>query len=210
MNQRVSAYQRLLDIPEIFRGAELTMRFQWTSKKTSQYLYMWAERGLIEPFGGHSDVYANLVRNRTPKWEVALQKAMPSALVIGVDALRRAGVTTQIMHRPEIAVLSTDPVYKADRYTLVPKSARYFSRVRPGIIRQDNGLQVLRPEWALADLLSSGGWKGFPLDPDDFDWDGGLDRDELRKAILSMKLSADIEEQALLSDPDSGGDAPQP
>lgn len=200
MKQRLSAYERLLGLPELFHGADLTVRFQWTSKKTSQYLYLWAERGLVEPFGGHSDVYANLVKNSTPKWEVALQMAMSSALVIGTDALRRAGVVTQIMHRPEIAVLATDPIYKTERFTLVPKSARYFRRVRPGIVRQDNGLQVLKPEWALADMLAKNGWKGCLLDPDDFDWDEGIDREELSQAVRSMKLPAVVEEQALISE----------
>ena len=66
---QLSAFERLRDLPALFRGGDLTRRFGWTSKTASQYLYLWKRRGLVQSLGGHSDVYANLLTDRHPDWE---------------------------------------------------------------------------------------------------------------------------------------------
>ncbi len=98
--KQVSAIERLQSLPPLFRGADLTVRFQWTSKTASQYLYLWKRRKLVQELGGHSDVFANMLMTRQPNWEQALLLAMPSALLVGVEALRQAGWVTQVQHNP--------------------------------------------------------------------------------------------------------------
>ena len=130
---QVSSIERLRSLPELFRGADLTVRFHWSSKTASQYLYRWKRRGLVDALGGHSDLYANLLVSRHPNWERALVAAMPSALVIGIEAIRLAGWTTQIPQRPTVAVDASQPVFTTHRFDLVPRAPPWFGLVRPGI-----------------------------------------------------------------------------
>lgn len=168
---QISAFERLRDLPELFRGGDLTRRFGWTSKTASQYLYLWKRRGLVQGLGGHSDVYANLLAGRHPDWEGAVVIAMPSAVLIGIEALRRAGWTTQVVQHPTVAVKFGHPLFKTDHFDVVTRDPRWFDQIAPGIEGSpDEGLRNLRPAWALADLLRHGGWEHSGLSPDDIEW----------------------------------------
>lgn len=170
--KQISAIERLQSLPAIFRGADLTVRFQWTSKTASQYLYLWKRRKLVEELGGHSDVFANLLQNRQPDWAQALLLAMPSCLLIGIEALRHAGWTTQILQRPTVAVNARQSVYSTTRFEIVARDAKWYETVKAGVLREAGsaGLPRLAPAWALADLLRGGEWGSFGLWPDDIDW----------------------------------------
>ena len=168
---QVSAFERLRELPALFRGGDLTRRFGWTSKTASQYLYLWKRRGLVQGLGGHSDVYANLLASRHPDWEGAVVMAMPSAVLVGIEALRRAGWTTQLLQRPTVAVKSGCPMFKTDHFDLVTRDPYWFDQVAPGIEGSaGEGLRTLRPAWALADLLRHTGWEHSGLSPDDIEW----------------------------------------
>ena len=166
----LSAIDRLRELPEIFHGSAAIARFRWTSKTGSQYFYKWAAAGLILPFGGHSDVFANLVANPKPNTGAMCRLAMPGAVIVGIDALRRAGWTTQIQRSPEVAVPAWQPVYKTPFYTPSPRPASWFAAVKYGISEEQEVLPTLQPELALVDLLKRDGWAGCSLDPDDIDW----------------------------------------
>lgn len=170
---QISSIQRLLSLPALFSGRDLTVRFQWTSKAASQYLYLWKKRGLVKPLGGHSDVFANTLVQPQPDWDAALRLAMPSAVVVGIEALRRAGWTTQVPHLPEVVVQAGGPRYAIEHFTVKPKPAPWFEDSRPGI--QDH---CLSPAWALADMLNGAGWRDTGLQPDDIDWDRVRARDQ--------------------------------
>lgn len=167
-----SAFDRLRSLPEIFSGRDLTVRFQWTSKTASQYLYLWKKRGLVEGLGGLSDVYVNRTQGLNADWEAALRRAMPSAVIAGTEALRRAGWSTQIPSRPEAVVREDRPHYTLDRFEILLRPKRWFDHMAPGIDRSD-ATPVLKPGWALADLIWSQGWGRFGLDPDDIDPETG-------------------------------------
>ena len=168
---QVSAFERLRDLPALFRGGDLTRRFSWTSKTVSQYLYLWKRRGLVQGLGGHSDVYANLLASRHPDWEAALVMAMPSAVLIGIEALRRAGWTTQLVQRPTVAVKSGYPTFKTGHFDLVTRDPYWFDQAAPGIEGSAaEGLRTLRPAWALADLVHHTRWEHSGLSPDDIEW----------------------------------------
>lgn len=173
MATQISSLQRLQSLPALFSGKDLTVRFQWTSKAASQYLYLWKKRGLVQPLGGHSDVFANTLVQPQPDWEAALRLAMPSAVVVGIEALRRGGWTTQVPHLPEVVVQAGEPRYSVEHFSITPKPARWFEDSQPGI--QDH---CLRPAWALADMLKGAGWHDTGLQPDDIDWGRVRTRDQ--------------------------------
>lgn len=160
-----SALERLRSLPPLFRGADLTVRFQWTSKAASQYLYQWRRRGLVAGLGGHSDVFANLLVQPQPDWEAALQLAVPGAVLVGIKALRRAGYTTQIPARPTFAIPPDGPRYTVEPFLLTPRPARWFAASRAGIKEH-----ALIGAYALADLLIQEGFGACGLEPDDIDW----------------------------------------
>jgi hypothetical protein len=168
---QISAFERLRDLPALFRGGDLTQRFGWTSKSTSQYLYLWKRRGLVQALGGHSDVYANLLASRHPDWDRAVIMAMPSAVLIGIEALRRAGWTTQVTRHPTVAVKAGNALFKTEHFATVARAPRWFEQIAPGIAGDSReGLRALWPAWALADQLKDAGWGGSGLSPDDIEW----------------------------------------
>ncbi|THF67263.1 hypothetical protein E6C76_02480 [Pseudothauera nasutitermitis] len=203
MRQQTSAIVRLQSLPPIFRGADLTIRFQWTSKAASQYLYLWKRRGLVQGLGGHSDVYANLLTNPRPDWEKAVLTAMPSAVAIGIEALRQAGWTTQVPHRPSVAVNARQSVFNVAPFEIVARDPKWFEAARSGI-QGDRalGLPVLRPSWALADMLRTHGWGKCGLWPDDIDWDeiGEQDEADWQAACTAFGMACrSLQEQAVAS-----------
>lgn len=180
MRSSISAYERLAALPAVFRGTDLTVRFQWTSKTASHYLYLWKKRGLVSGLGGHSDVFANLVVSREADWEAGLRLAMPSAVRVGVDVLRRAGWTTQIPFLPSVAVNNAEATYQVDHFHVVPRPPGWFKVLAPGIQRPDpRGLAALAPSWALAEMIRSEGWGACGLAPDDIYWDQVTDQDRI-------------------------------
>lgn len=197
----VSALARLQSLPAIFKGVDLTLGFGWESRKASHYLWLWKKAGHIAPLGGHSDTYANLVVNRQPNWEAAALLAMPSAIVIGIECLRRAGWTTQIPARPEIAVLSTLPRYQTDHFQVRELPPQLHQLLEQGALdpqagrgwvnHEDRSIPSLRPAWALAHMLKSEGWGLCGLQPDDVYWDEVHPSDKADWHEASTLLSLD-------------------
>lgn len=193
MSTHVSAIARLQALPTLFRGGDLTVRFQWTSKTASHYLYLWKKRGLVQPLGGHSDVYANMLTSPQPHWEKGLLMAMPSAVTVGVEALRLAGWTTQVPHRPAVAVNSKHSVFNVDPFEVAPRDPQWFALARAGIQGDRTvGLPTLRPAWALADMLRNQDWGACGLTPDDIDWDLVSEEDETEWEIACAALGMPV------------------
>jgi hypothetical protein len=190
MTRQISAIERLQSLPELFRGGDLTLRFGWTGKTASQYLYLWRQRGLVEALGGHSDVFANLLQKRQANWEAALLMAMPSACIAGVESLRRAGWTTQIPSRPEVVVHKEHAMFTVERFDLLTRGDAWYEVTAPARVSAGTSaaLPVLRPAWALADMLTSSRWEECGLTPDDIDWDVARARDksDWRKACRAL------------------------
>lgn len=189
MKQQISAIERLQSLPPVFRGADLTIRFQWTSKTASQYLYLWKNRGLVEGLGGHSDVFVNLMVNGNPNWEKALLTAMPSVVLIGIEALRQAGWVTQVPYRPSVAVDAGGPVFSTERYEIAQRDQDWFKMCSAGVVHeQSDTLPRLSPAWALADLLREPGWGECGLHPTDIEWSEVTPQDEAEWRIASEAM----------------------
>lgn len=149
-----SGLARLRLLPEIFTGSELTVLFGWKSAIASSYLAQWRKAGLVKSLGGRSDVHMNLIRNPQAHPELALRRTFPTAVKVGIDQLRVAGWTTQIAARPEVAIPPTSSHYSVEGFDLVTRPAQWFQTVKPGTDQAADGLDSLRPAWALADMLS--------------------------------------------------------
>jgi hypothetical protein len=188
---QISAFERLRDLPALFRGGDLTRRFGWSSKSASQYLYLWKRRGLVDALGGHSDIYANLLASRHPDWERALTMAMPSAVLVGIEVLRRAGWTTQVPQRPTVAVKAGHALFKTDHFDVLTRTPRWFDQVAPAIVGDSaQELRSLRPAWALADQLKDGSWELLGLSPDDIEWSqiSRADEQDWRTACKALRM----------------------
>lgn len=192
-----SAFARLQDLPAMFSGPTLTAKFRWTSSAASNYLAAWRKAGLIRSLGGHSDLHLNLVVNQNPNLEQVLRQLYPRAVKVGADVLREAGWTTQIIRMPEVAVPPGQRLFKLNDFTLVPRGARWFERVRPGTTDPaPDALRRLRPAWALADMI----WRyldrrckdGWLLAPDDIDLDAAQDDVEAPAACAAFQLPGDV------------------
>jgi len=127
--------------------------------------------GQVVGLGGQSGIYANLVADQYPHWELALRMMIPTAVVIGIEVLRRAGWTTQIPYVPVVAVNAAQPVREVDHFVLEALPQEWYNLMRWGIQGGEaGGLPHLKPAWALADLIRREGWCNCGLGPDDIYW----------------------------------------
>lgn len=103
--------------------------------------------------------------------ESLLQQSMPLAVVIGIEALRREGWTTQIPYRLDIAVECESAEFQDERFVIQLRTAAWFNAISP-YLKGDRtlGIPWLSPAWALADMLHEHGWGNFGLWPDDIEW----------------------------------------
>lgn len=204
MTQRVytSAIHRLAGLPEVFTGGDLTVLFGWKSGICSSYLAQWRKAGLIQSLGGRSDVHMNVVRNRQLNPELALRRAYPQAVKLGVDVLREAGWTTQIPSTVEVAVPRGSAMHALEGFALSTRTARWYQRIAPGLERAQQGLDRLRPAWALADMLARAQdarvrhvWL---LDPEDLDIEAARADKQMPSALQAMGLEMSCLDDAAL------------
>jgi len=193
-----SAIERLRVIPEVFTGSELTVLFGWKSAIASSYLANWRKAGLVKSLGGRSDIHMNLVRNPHINPELALRRAFPLAILVGVDRLRAAGWTTQIPTLAEVAIALTSSRYSIDGFALTVRPEKWFQTVKPGVEKVAEGIDRLRPAWALADMISRAQDRrvrhAWLLDPDDLDLHSVLrsnTRSDLAAALHAFELAPD-------------------
>ena len=193
-----SAIERLRVTPEVFTGSELTVLFGWKSAIASSYLANWRKAGLVKSLGGRSDIHMNLVRNPHINPELALRRAFPLAILVGVDRLRAAGWTTQIPTLPEVAIGLTSSRYSINGFALTVRPEKWFQTVKPGVEKVAGGIDRLRPAWALADMISRAQDRrvrhAWLLDPDDLDLHSVLHsntRSDLAAALQAFELAPD-------------------
>ena len=173
-----SVHDGLRLLPSFFHVADLTIRFRWTAKAASRYLYHWKIQGYVVALGGQSGIYANLVVDKDPQWESALRMIMPTAVVIGIEILRRAGWTTQIPYVPTVAVNAAKRVCKVEHFNVEALPPEWYDLMACGIRENEAGaLPYLTPAWALADLIRREGWCDCGVGPDDIYWYMVTERD---------------------------------
>jgi hypothetical protein len=149
-----SAIKRLAALPEVFTGGDLAVLFGWKSAICSTYLASWRKAGLVQSLGGRSDVHMNLLRNHQANPELALRRAYPQALKLGVDVLRDVGWTTQIPSAVDVVVESGSTLHQLPGFALSTRTLKWFQSVAPGFEQVAHGINRLHPAWALADMLA--------------------------------------------------------
>lgn len=162
----------LRSLPSVFHVADLTLRLGWKPRLALQELFRWKCREIVRGLGGQSGVYANLIVSEYPDWEMGLRIVMPSAVVSGLEALRRAGWITQIPYLITVTVSAAQRVYQVERFQVNVQGPEWFDAMAAGI-RSGEGVALpsLAPAWALADLVLREGWCDCGVGPDDIYWD---------------------------------------
>lgn len=166
-----SSIDRLRDLPVVFSGRELTLRYGWSSSQASQYLYRWCNQKLVKRLGGKSDAYFNLILD--PHWERHVQEALklvyPSAVMIGRRPLYEAGWVSQRAYCVDIAVPDTAIKHDLDPIADVHRRPAEWFRAIPQQRVEHNRLRALPASWALADMQQF--QDPLPPDIDDIYWD---------------------------------------
>ena len=162
----------LNSLPWVFHVADLTLRLGWHPKVARRELYRWTRQGLVSSLGGQSGVYANLVVSEYPDWEMGLRMVMPTAVVCGLEVLRRSGWITQIPYLITVTVSAAEQVYQVDKFAVTVQGPEWFDVIAAGT-RSGEGVALpsLAPAWALADLVQREGWCDCGIGPDDVYWD---------------------------------------
>jgi hypothetical protein len=179
----------LESLPWVFHIADLTLRLGWKPRFALQELYRWNRQGVVSGLGGQSGVYANLIVSRYPDWEMGLRMVMPSAVISGLEVLRRAGWITQIPYLITVTVSAAQRVCKVDRFEVNVQGPEWFDVMAAGMRSADGvALPSVAPAWALADLVRREGWCDCGVGPDDIYWDFVTMSDERDWAEASAAL----------------------
>ena len=104
---RISAFERLKSLPEVFTTRSLPGLLGTDRKSASVCLARWRKRGFISSLGPQAGVHFNLVLNPQAERERhmdAIAHLLPGARMAGVTALWMEGWTTQYPRRAEIMV----------------------------------------------------------------------------------------------------------
>jgi len=166
-------------LPSVFHVADLAIRLGWKPRTSLRQIFLWQSQGLVERMGGRSGIFANLAVDQYPNWELGLRIVAPTAVVIGIEILRRAGWTTQIPYVPTVAVNLTQRIQPVEHFELVGQSQEWYNEIAGGIRSgEDIALPHLAPAWALADLIKREGWCDCGLGPDDIYWDAVSEHDQ--------------------------------
>lgn len=181
----------LESLPWVFHVADLTLRLGWKPRFALQELYRWTRQGRVCGLGGQSGVYANLIVSKYPDWEMGLRMVMPSAVVSGLEVLRRAGWITQIPFLITVTVSGAHRLYQVDRFEVNIQGLDWFDVMAAGM-RSGEGVALpsLAPAWALAELVRRGGWCDCGVGPDDIYWDLVTVRDKLDWADACAALGS--------------------
>ena len=95
-------------------------------------------------------------------------------LIVGIEALRNEGWTTQVPRRAALAYCGPDAPQMPDIcYEFAPerRDPAWFAAAAPGVIVACDFFDYLHPAWALADMLVREGWGRCGLDETDIEWD---------------------------------------
>lgn len=201
IERHMSSYERLMLLPDIFKGSDANMLFGWKSATTATYVAKWARTGMVRPLGGRSGIYFNLVVDRNYDLERGLRRVLPMATMTGVDVLREAGWTTQILQRREVAIPDKGPSYDIKDYDLQPRSMSWFMLTEQGVEDEGRSLRRLKPEWALADVIRRGKDRrhksAWMLAPDDLDLEAAREAPAMEEALAAFRLDmSDLEYDA--------------
>ena len=177
MTTRVSAVQRLLSLPDAF-SLNLCATLLGVEKGVAKvYLSRWAAAGYVKASGPRTGFYFNVLKNRNSTAECLPQSILhvhPTAIVRGATVIHATGMTTQVTHQIDVAVLAPANRAHTDGFVEWPKPRRWYvalqnMKLKDGLF----GLPALQPEAALADMYATpNDWHPDidDLEVDELDW----------------------------------------
>lgn len=178
---RISAFERLKDLPEVFTLKTAADALGCTPRMASTYIARWKEAGMAASLGPRAGVHFNLVRNPDAASEhrmAAVALLFPGAVIGGVSAVHAAGWTTQFPRQTEIMIPNCRSFPQVEDAEIQTRSLRWMRAARSWV-RQAGDVPWLDPAFALADCVASGNWVP---DPDDIEWDE-VDATALRRSF---------------------------
>jgi len=159
-----SSIEMLRSLPAVFGLKDVMTLFDMPSNTDAmKAITRWKAKGWAVPFGPRAGIYFN--RYISPDHDdrkTALDKLLRLPfVVIGMNAIRHGGWTTQRGGEIEIAVPVTASIQthpKAYGILFCPRSPRWFDKIQDHVSTPNDGiygLPTLTPEYALADILLS-------------------------------------------------------
>lgn len=199
------AITRLQRLPVIFTGTDFCGTTELSKRTAAQTLWRWSRPAVdgsfqyIQPLGGKSDVYFNLVRDPdAPEkyWEMAVLGVMPGAIMGGHLVLKETGVSTQFS-RNQILVSTADSVFKLNNADVMERRSTWIKQLRSIGLAQTSlenphigitQLPRLNAGAAIADLVANENWSDF----DEIDEDRLTTDDWNTLKILNPELADDL------------------
>lgn len=174
---RVSAVQRVLGLPDAFSLNLCATLLGIEKGVATVYLSRWSAAGYVKASGPRTGFYFNVLKSRDSPAErltEAILHVHPTAMVRGATVLHATGMTTQVPHQIDVAVLAPANRAHTTGFEERPKSRRWYAAMQ-GMKLKDGlfGLPALSPEAALADLYATpGDWHPDvdDLEVDELDW----------------------------------------
>ena len=211
-NPRIAGYQRLRDLPAVFKLDDVE-RVTGLDRPTSKVACLrWKAAEMVSPLAARGvGVYFNLVvdpSGPTTRRQDAVDKALRRpAIVVGGKALHAHGWTTQqhrILHLavPQAHAARSLPTLDHG-IQLLGRSMKWFNVVARGAEIGVESFKVARPAAALADALLSRSKRGINdtsswcPDPDDIEIDDPDGLDETRSVLALLGANDDLADQLL-------------
>lgn len=167
-----SSTQRLASLPGIFTASDALLRANVAAGQLNQVLWRWKCAGYVKPLGARSDVWFNLVVDPVitrERWEKALRRALPTAIVAGHGVLMRSGVTTQLSNSDYLIQPARSPSTSIEGVALHERPVLWIRKLRKlRAINTEHRLPELDPGAALADLVA---FDPSSIELDEIDWD---------------------------------------
>lgn len=162
---RRPAYDRLIELPAVFALPTAMRRLGLDMPSTRVTLSRWCKRGYIQAAGPRAGVYYNLVADRESPSERlcdAIMMLYPSAVLSEASVLHASGWTTQVPRRLSVNVIRRPSCTRLYGVDLRPRGIEWFKLMHRehAIVSHEDagfptyGLRSLKPEWALADMMS--------------------------------------------------------
>lgn len=193
-----STIDRLARLPGIFIPSDALLRAKIPAEQLNQVLWRWKTAGYVKPLGARAEVWFNLVVDPVvtrERWEQAIRRAVPTAILAGHGVLMRSGLTTQLASTDYLIRPARSPAAAIEGVTLHERPALWIRKLRKlGAVKTDRQIPELDPGAALADMLL---FDASSIDVDEIDWDE-MDADSM---ALFHALAKDTEIESLAPKP---------
>lgn len=166
--QRTSAIEHLQALPDVFDLGLFVLTTGISRNAAKVMISRWASKGYVELAGPKSGIYFKRLGaslDRSEQLQAAILHRYPSATLCGATVLHSAGWTTQIPREHHVTIEHRPSVAQFNGVSLYQRPLSWFRTVH-----EHNGfevdryasplsMRVLRPHWALADMMTfRDGW----------------------------------------------------